>query len=213
MIHYRYYADAPDEAIASLVANATLARLVTVAEPGHAPHLGLYPFLRTDAGFELHLHRADEQIADLRARPVCLLEVDEVLSSIPSTWIDPANPSFATAYHRTVAFECTATLVDDARALAEQQNRLLASHQPGAGHQPVSADEPTHRALLDMLVGVRLLITRTKVKMKLGQNRDFATRAEVARRLRERGSEIDKRTADALEWTIAAGWTTDGRTR
>lgn len=209
MIHYDYYADVPDGAVDALVRSAKLARLVTVGET--VPHLGLFPFTHGDGFFELHLHRKDEQLADLRARSSCLLEIDEVLSSIPSDWIHPENASFATAYHKTVAFECAATLDDDVDALARQQERLLARYQPGIAHRPLAADDAMYASMLKVLVAVRLEVRATKVKFKLGQNRDLETRAKVAGLLRERGGDRDAQTADALQWTIDLGWTTAGR--
>ena len=213
MIHYDYYADVPADEVRAFVSAARLGRLVTTG--AEFPHLGLYPFthaLTDEEGiFELHLNRADEQIADLRARSSCLFELDEVLSTIPSSWVDDRNASFATAYHRTIAFECVATLNDDPAALARQQGRLLVRYQPGVSHKPLTADDPMYAGMLRALVAIRLDIKATKIKFKLGQNRDFATRAKIVAHLRERGSEIDRRSADALQSTIDLGWTTKGR--
>jgi hypothetical protein len=170
MRHYDYYADAPDEAIANFIESSRLGRLVTV-ERDAMPHIGLYPFVQTVSpaaaprptvspaaaprptaeGFELHLHRDDEQIADLRERPRCVLEFDDVLSTIPSHWIHPENAVFATAYHKTVAFECTASLVDAPDEVARQQNRIMARYQPEGGYRAVGADDAMYAGLLNML--------------------------------------------------------------
>lgn len=210
MLHYDYYADVPEAAVQELVRSSRLARLVTVGDDG-MPHLGLFPFAHDDAGFELHLHRSDEQIADLRRRPRCVLEVDEVLGTIPSHWIDPDNAVFATAYHKTAVFECAATLHDDPDAIAAQQARLMQRYQPEARHRPLRADDPMYTGMLRLLVGARLEITNARVKFKLGQNRSLETRADLVERLRARGAEVDRRTADALAWTVDLGWTTRGR--
>jgi predicted FMN-binding regulatory protein PaiB len=216
VIHYDYYADVPAGAITDLLRASKLCRLVTIGGEGY-PHLGLYPFTFDGAptSFELHLNRKDEQIADLRERSParCLLEVDDVLATIPSHWIDKDNAVFATAYHRTVAFECTATLVDDISAIAAQQNRIMARYQPEGQHKPVDASDPLYTTMLKMLVGIRLEVQKTKVKFKLAQNRDVETRMNLITRLRERGSDLDKRTADAIQETVNLGWTAKGRTR
>lgn len=209
MMHYGYYADVPDGAIDDLVARTALGRLVTTA--GAQPHIGLYPFVPVEGGFELHLHRKDEQVADLRASATCLLALDQPLSVIPSYWIDPHDASFASAFHRSVTFECAATLVDDPVAIAAQQARLMARYQPEARHAPVDAADPVHATMLKILVGVRLEVRATKVKFKLAQNRDLDTRARIVERLRERGGPLDRETADALQGTIELGWTTRGR--
>src|SRR5437868_10166448 len=129
MIYYEYYSDIPPEAIKAFIDAAEMGRLVTVGEEGF-PHIGLYPFVYTGTAVEMHVNRKDEQLADLKARPRCVFEIDEVLGTIPSYWIHPEDAIFATAYHRTVIFECEAILSDDPRVLAEQQTRIMARYQP-----------------------------------------------------------------------------------
>jgi len=208
MIYYEYYGDVPEGAIDSLLAGARLCRLITSGE--ELPHIGLYPFVHEPGSFALHLHRADEQIADLRERPRCVVEVDEVLSTIPSHWIDPENAMFATAFHRTAVFECRAELVDDAPGVAQVQREFMQRYQPEGDYHPVAWDDAMYSKVIKILVGVRLSVERVRVKFKLGQNRDFDTRALVARRLRERALGVDVQTAAAIEETIALRWTTTG---
>src|SRR5262245_46794844 len=143
MIFHDIYTNVPPEEIERFVRAQELGRLVTVDEAGHA-HIGLYPFVYDGAVIEIHLVRQDEQTVDLRRRPRCLFEVDEVLAVIPSYWVHPENAVMATAYHRTVIFECEGTVSDDATELAEQQMRLLARYQPEGGFRPVTAADPLY---------------------------------------------------------------------
>jgi len=113
VIYYDYYADIPIETVDAFVCEAEMGRLVTVSAEG-VPHIGLYPFTYQGTSIELHLNRADEQLADLKARSRCLFEVDEVLAVIPSYWVHPENAVMATAYHRTVVFDCEAGVLEDA---------------------------------------------------------------------------------------------------
>ena len=106
MIFHDYYGEVSAEDLERFVSAQELGRLVTVGEEG-IPHIGLYPFVTFDGGFDLHLVRADEQVLDLKARPRCVFELDEVLGVIPSYWVHPQYAGAATAYHRTVIFECT----------------------------------------------------------------------------------------------------------
>ena len=52
---------------------------------------------------------------------------------------------FATAYHRTVIFECDAEVSEDAEVLAAQQRRLMAHYQPDGGHTDVSTEHAMYR--------------------------------------------------------------------
>jgi predicted FMN-binding regulatory protein PaiB len=203
LIFYDMYADVPEAAVDAFVRGREMGRLVTVGPEG-VPHVGLYPFSFDGAVVEMHLHRADEQFADLAARPRCLFEVDEVLAVIPSYWVHPEDAIMATAYHRSIIFECEASVSEDAAVLAAQQTRLMRRYQPEGGFRPLSAEDPMYAGNLGRIAAVRLAVRERRVKFKLGQNRPPEVRAKVAQALRERGRPKDAAAADALEWTLGA---------
>ena len=201
MIFHGYYSDVPTADVDRFVDGQELGRLVTVGADG-MPHIGLYPFVRDEATIDLHLVGSDEQIGDLHERPRCVFEVDEVLGVIPSYWVHPEYGGSATAYHRTVIFECLAAVSHDPSAVAAQQVRLLARYQPEGGFRTLSVDDPLYRGALNKLAAVRLDVQAHRVKFKLGQNRPPATRREIIGHLRKRGRPMDGRAADALETTL-----------
>ena len=201
MIFHAYYADIPAAQADKFVDAQELGRLITVGGDG-VPHLGLYPFVRADNTVDLHVVREDEVAVDLRARPRCVFEVDEPLGVIPSYWVHAEYGGSATAYHRTVIFECTATVVDDPVAVAAQQERLMARYQPEGGFRAIDPDDPLYRGALRQLAAVRLTVERARTKFKLGQNRSPETRRNVIQFLRERGRPNDARAAEALESTL-----------
>lgn len=201
MIFHAYYTDVPADAVERFVDAQELGRLISVGADG-TPHLGLYPFVRSEGAVDLHLVREDEVAVDLRARPRCLFEVDEVLGVIPSYWVHRDYGGAATAYHRTVIFECVATVLDDPAAVAAQQERLMARYQPEGGFRPVRADDPLYGGALRQLTAVRLAVQGVRTKFKLAQNRPPETRRQIIQFLRERGRPNDERAADALESTL-----------
>jgi predicted FMN-binding regulatory protein PaiB len=208
MIFHAYYADVPQAAIDRLVDSQELGRLVTVGRDG-TPHIGLYPFVHDGRTVDLHLVRADEQVADLREHPTCVFEVDEVLGVIPSYWVHREYAGSATAYHRTVIYECVASVTEDPEAIAAQQRRLLDRYQPEGGYRPLDPGDPLYRGALGQLAAVTLRIARCRPKFKLGQNRPPEARRAVIAELRRRGRPADGRAAEALEWTITGN---DGTT-
>src|SRR5262245_1579735 len=123
MIFYDYYSDVPPEVVDAFVGEGELGRLVTASAAG-VPHVGLHPSVYQPPLIARHANNADELLADLADNPRCVFEVDDALGVIPSHWIHHENAEMATAYHRTVIFECRATLSADADALAAQQMRL-----------------------------------------------------------------------------------------
>jgi predicted FMN-binding regulatory protein PaiB len=201
VIFHDVYAKIPDAEIERFVHSQELGRLVTVGGDG-VPHLGLYPFAYDGSAFEIHLVRSDEQIADLRARPRCLFEVDEVLAVIPSYWVHPDNAVMATAYHRVVLFECEAVISDDAAELAAQQTRLMARYQPEGGFRAVTPGDPLYAGAIAHIAAVRLTVRARRAKFKLAQNRPVDARAKIVQHLRARGRPNDERAAAALQWTI-----------
>lgn len=201
MIFYDYYADIPEESLREFVSGQQLGRLVTVAADGQ-PHIGLYPFLYLGDRIEMHLHRNDEQLADLAANAKCAFEVDEVLGTVPSHWTHATNAMFATAYHRVVIFECDAVVSDDAEVLAEQQQRLMQHYQPDGGHTPVSTEQAMYRGALREIRALTLAVRARKVKWKLGQNRPRAMRENIIAALRQRARPTDAAAADVLQWTL-----------
>ena len=201
MIFYDYYADVPEEALRTFVSKQELGHFITVSADGQ-PHIGLYPFLFLGDRFEIHLHRADEQLNDLLSNRKCAFEVDEMHGSIPSHWIHPTNAMFATAYHRTVIFECEAEVSDDPEVLAAQQQRLMAHYQPDGGHQKVTAEHAMYRGPFKEIRALTLRVRTRKVKWKLAQNRSREQRAQLIALLRQRARPTDAGAADALQWTL-----------
>jgi transcriptional regulator len=201
MIFYDYYANIPEQALRDFVSKQELCRFVTVSADGQ-PHIGLYPFLFLGDTIEIHLHRADEQLVDLRTNQKCVLEVGEIHGTIPSHWVHASNAMFATAYHRTVIFECDAQVSEDAEVLAAQQQRLMAHYQPDGGYQPVTTEQAMYRGPFKEIAALTLRVRARKVKWKLAQNRDRATREKLIAELRRRGRPTDAGAADALQWTL-----------
>ncbi|HET9475686.1 MAG TPA: FMN-binding negative transcriptional regulator [Steroidobacteraceae bacterium] len=201
MMFYDYYADVPEDTLRDFVNGQQLGRLVTVDAVGQ-PHIGLYPFLFLGDRIEMHLHRNDEQTADLAANTRCVFELDQVLGSIPSHWVHPDNAMFATAYHRTVIFECDAAVSDDPEVLAAQQQRLMQHYQPDGGHTPVSSAHAMYRGPFREIRALTLTVRARKVKWKLGQNRQRAQLERVIAELRKRGRSTDADAADALQWSL-----------
>jgi predicted FMN-binding regulatory protein PaiB len=201
MMFYDYYADVPEDTLREFVTAQQLGRLVS-ADGNGQPHIGLYPFVYLGDRIEMHLHRNDEQLADLVANQRCAFEVDEVLGSIPSHWVHASNAMFATAYHRAVIFECEATVSEDGEVLAAQQQRLMQHYQPDGGHTPVTTAHAMYRGSFQVIRALTLAVRARKVKWKLGQNRKPEELQKVIEELRRRGRATDAAAADALQWSM-----------
>lgn len=201
MMFYDYYSDVPEPTQDEFVRRQELGRLVTVGADGQ-PHIGLYPFVFTGPAIEMHLHRDDEQLADLRANPKCAFEVDEIHGTIPSHWVHAKNAMFATAFHRVVIFECDTTVSEDLGVLAAQQQRLMRHYQPEGGYRDVESGEAMYRGPLGTIAALTLSVRTRRVKWKLAQNHDRPWLEHVIAELRKRGRPKDAGAADALQWAL-----------
>src|SRR3954467_8378307 len=201
MMFYDYYADVPEDTLRAFVESQQLGRLVSVSADGQ-PHIGLYPFLFLGDRIEIHLHRNDEQTQDLAGQRRCSFELDEVLGSVPSHWVHATNAMFATAYHRTVIFECDAVVSDDPEVLAAQQQRLMQHYQPDGGYTSVTTGHAMYRGAFKEIRALTLTVRARKVKWKLAQNRSRELREKVIRELRARGGPTDAHAAEALQWSL-----------
>jgi len=108
----------------------------------------------------------------------------------------------ATAYHRTVIFECDATVSEDGEVLAAQQQRLMQHYQPDGGHTPVSTEHAMYRGAFKEIRALTLTVRARKVKWKLGQNRKPEQLQKLIGELRQRGRATDAAAADALQWSL-----------
>ena len=121
------------------------------------PHVGLYPFVYDGKTLDLHLVRSDEQIKDLKARPRCVLEVDEVLAVIPSYCAHPEYAGAATAYHRNRDLRMRGQGRGRPRGRrGPAQQRLLARYQPEGGFRPLDPNNPLYRGAMAQLAAVTL---------------------------------------------------------
>lgn len=206
MMLYPVYRPSGQEAGAFL-ARSPHGRIVTVGEEGY-PRLGLHPYVYAAEGngvaprVELHLHREDPLLADLRREPKCLFEVDEPLSIVPSYWIDPEDGSNATLYHRTALLSCRASVIEDRVTLRAHLRQLMDKHQPEGGFPAFDAAPDTYDEAFALLALVRLEVVKAEFKFKLAQNRTSAVREGVAARLDERAGPADALTAERLRATI-----------
>jgi Putative FMN-binding domain len=143
VIFHDYYSDIPRGEVDRLVQSQELARLITVGDDS-IPHVGLYPFVYDGKTLDLHLVRSDEQIKDLKAHPRCVLEVDDILAVIPSYWVSPEYAGAATAYHRTVIFECAARVQETRRPWRPSSSGSSRDINPREGSGPST---PTIRSI------------------------------------------------------------------
>ncbi|HEX2208507.1 MAG TPA: FMN-binding negative transcriptional regulator [Longimicrobium sp.] len=189
MIHYEKYT-AADADVEALIAGALAGRLVTV-DPGGEAHVGIFPFVPAGTVVQLHLTNHDPQLEHLRARGRCLFQVDDVLTTIPSYWIDPEVATYADLYYRSVTLRGRAEVTASGPGLVAHLDALLERHQGTGRHAPVAEKPELYGAALTRLSLVEITVDDVLVKFKLGQQEPSAVRTAIASCLRERAGASD----------------------
>ena len=78
----------------------------------------------------------------------------------------------------------------------------MAHYQPDGGHTPVTTEHAMYRGPFNEIAALTLTVRARKVKWKLAQNRDRATREKLIANLRARARPGDASAAEALQWTL-----------
>jgi transcriptional regulator len=139
----------------------------------------------------LHLARPNPIWPALAENPAVVLSVAGDWSYIPTHWkaIGDEDPRLGvpTTYYAAVQLVADATVVDDDEGKAAILRVQLDVTEPGSG----AADPLEHGRRLNSIRGLRLAVREVRAKFKYGGNADDAHRAEVARRLTDRGGPGD----------------------
>jgi predicted FMN-binding regulatory protein PaiB len=199
-MHYALF-QPTDAQIGDLLDAMSVGRLVTATPSG--PTVGIFPFVRLDGHIELHFNSKDPQLVALRADPRCAFQVDDILSPVPSHWIDPADAKFADILYRSVTIQGRAEIIADTKRIARHIEDLVAKHQPDGTHARLDANPPLYAQALGRLTMVRIPEAERTAKFRLSQQEPESTRRIIANRLRQRGSDRDVHTAVLIESTLA----------
>jgi transcriptional regulator len=140
----------------------------------------------------LHLARPNPIWAALDENPAVVLSVAGDWAYVPAAWkaIGDEDPRFGipTTYYGAVQVVADAGVVDDIEAKSAILRHQLAVTEPGAD----VADPIEHGRRLAGIRGLRLAVREVRAKFKYGGNADDDHRAEIARRLAERGGPGDE---------------------
>ncbi len=201
MQFYGYYAQPSAARVRALVDERPYCELLTTGPDG-LPHLGLFNHRFDGDEFLLHLNRADEQVADLRARAEAVVSVTDVMALIPSYWVDERDGGAATMYYRHAEFRCRARLIEAPGEMTPYLTRLMDHFQPEGGFDALDHAAPVYARLYKMLVLVALTPVSSRTKWKVGQNRPADLRQRVVEQLKARGRDGDLRAAAEVQATV-----------
>ncbi|MCB9651525.1 MAG: GNAT family N-acetyltransferase [Deltaproteobacteria bacterium] len=187
----------PADALALLGAasHVNLAWVGPDGRPGlRALHVAVLPGPPPTVVF--HGSEVGEKQALLGRRVV--LQAEEVLATIPSTFTDPERACPATTYYQSVQAEGVAEEVVAPEAKAAALEALMGRFQPQGGHVPIEAHHPLYAKAVAGVQVVAVPLTQLSGKANLGQAKPIEVRRAIIEGLWRRGLPRDPEVIERL---------------
>jgi nitroimidazol reductase NimA-like FMN-containing flavoprotein (pyridoxamine 5'-phosphate oxidase superfamily)/ribosomal protein S18 acetylase RimI-like enzyme len=151
-----------------------------------------------------------------------VLQVDEVVASIPSWFTARERACPATTWYRSAQVRGRVEAVEGAADKARVLDALMRRFQPEGRHRPITATEPMYTAAIANLGVAWVRPAEVSAKQSLGWDKAEEVRQTVLRRLWERGTDEDLRALKLAlgsppevwpAWLAADGRADDGADR
>ncbi len=185
--------------IEALCRRARMAHLLLLGEGG-APLAGWTNAPRLGPGhFMVHLASNDPQAEALSDGCTAWLSFSEILSTIPSHWLDAQDASRATSLYLHAEFTCVARVLENGPAAFEALEGLMRHFQPEGRHLPLHGHEAFYRPKTADLKVALLEVQSARTKWKVGQVWTPERRRAVLKELKQRGRPEDQRSAAEME--------------
>lgn len=185
------------EAIA-LLESASVFHVATT-RPDGMPVLRTLNGVVVDDAFVFHGAPVGEKVEAIGRSAV--VSVEEVVTTLPSYFLDPRRAGAATAYFRSVQAHGVIAAVTDPAEKARLLEALMRKYQPEGGYEPLDADHPMYRGAIAGLLVCRIPFERLDGKAKLGQNRRPEELGIILNQLWRRGLPSDPATIELLRAT------------
>lgn len=213
MRHAPSYSVTDEAVVRRLIAEHPWVTFVSAAKGG-APVASHYPVLLDDGddgglAVVTHVGRPDDQIHDFAAGHEMLMIVAGPHGYISPSWYSPGSVraptwNFSTAH----CYGVPEILSDDANRAT--LSRLVAHFEQHVD-EPLWLEDETAARLAPGTVGVRLPIDRFICKVKMSQDKDEQSQANVLAQLRGDGPYASEVLADDMERALAEGLGGDPR--
>lgn len=184
----------PNDA-AHMLAAAPSVHFATVNHLGE-PLLRVVNAVVVESALYFHGARAGEKLEAL-GRPV-VVSVEEVVASIPSTFVHPELACPATTLYRSVQVHGVIEEATDHETKVRTLSALLEKLQPEGGYLPLEKAPARYAPVIRGLLVARVRLDRVDGKAKLGQNRSSAEVARMLQGMWQRGAAGDVRAIELV---------------
>lgn len=161
--------------------------------------IGLFNPLFQEKKVYLHLNKNDIQIRQPNENPQAKLTFTEILTLIPSYWIDPNDGGKATMYYRHLELQYSSKVYNKTTELLPILQKMLQHYQNEGAYQPLTINNKLYQSAFATLNIVELKPQKQQTRWKLGQNLPIEKRKEIIAKLTARNKPDDLKSAKLIE--------------
>jgi nitroimidazol reductase NimA-like FMN-containing flavoprotein (pyridoxamine 5'-phosphate oxidase superfamily) len=143
-----------------------------------------------------------EKFNQLQTNPKVTFCFIEPYAMIPSSWQAEAYACSATVFYKSVYLRGVGSVVGDPHEKAVALQALMEKHEPEGDYRAIRTDDPLYDKALEEVAIFKVIPGRVTTKFKFGQNLSVEQRRRLIDQLRERGDDLDIRTATEIEKTL-----------
>ena len=186
--------------IAEFLNQEHVGRVCTIDKDGF-PQIIPMNFVFLNDSIYMHSHTRGEKLENIRANSKVGFEVDREIEFLPSYFTHPTDASQADTLYISVVIKGTGTIVSDRSEKTMALNGLMEKYQLEGDYEKLEQ----HMGVIDEVAVIKVTPQTMRGKYKIGQHMNKDVRAQIARKILERGTPTSKETLQVMGFEITEG--------
>ncbi|MDX1808577.1 MAG: pyridoxamine 5'-phosphate oxidase family protein [Sulfurospirillaceae bacterium] len=166
---------------------------------GSEPYGVAVNFVFFEGNIYFHGAKEGRKVDAIKTNPKASFLAVRPYSKIPSYFSNTRAACPATQFFASVHIYGNLIIIENAHDKAKILEEMMKKLQREGGYDKIEADNPMYTKMLEQ-TGVYALLPETiSMKLKAGQNLTNEKKSSLVLQLRERGEDIDKKSASVIE--------------
>lgn len=183
--------------IAEFLNQEHVGRVCSIDKDGF-PQIIPMNFIFLNDAIYMHSHPRGEKIENIKSNSKVGFEVDREIEFLPSYFTHPTDASQADTLYISVVIKGDGVIVSDKNEKTLALNGLMEKYQPEGGYEKLSHD----MEVVNEVAIIKVIPHTMRGKYKIGQHVDKGVRAQIAKKILERGSPTYKETLRVMGFEI-----------
>ena len=196
--------DADRQTIHDVLTTAEVGYLALV-KPDGRPRVAPVDFVADGTTIYFHGATDGEKHAVMAPGADVCFQAALIYSVIPSHWLTAQNARGANHYFMSVQIDGRVNEVGEPGEKARALQLLMEKYQPEGQFLPITVDEPFYAKALPATAVFRVGAVTVSTRINMGLNRSERVRRMIIDRLEERGTPVDRRTAETMRRMLTDG--------